>query len=166
MDRLLRLERVAELLDLSRDEARRMAEDGQLPTPVVLPGGQQRWRESDVSGWMMDLPTHIENDRVATLLPPDLATRDGIWQHDGNSVATEADAEPEDTKVQSCGRAMLKYLISKKCWVSGEELAAKVDPDLDSRSGTFARAVKSLKDVGLIESSKTHGYRACMFDTS
>jgi predicted DNA-binding transcriptional regulator AlpA/biotin operon repressor len=177
VDRLLRLERVAELLDLSRDEARSMAEAGQLPTAVVLPNGQQRWRESDVERWMMDLECvshEAVSPRVATVSPPQMATRGDRmateWRQDGDTVATRGDtdpvSEPEDTRAIAYSRVIINVLKREKCWVSGPDLALKIGPDVDSHGGTFTRAVRMLKEAGQIESSQTHGYKIRSPDTS
>ncbi len=53
MLRLLSLKRVAEALDVSEKTVRRWVRDGQFPGPThTLPGGNLRWEEDTVKGWL------------------------------------------------------------------------------------------------------------------
>lgn len=53
MSQLLSLKRVAERLDVSEKTVRRWMKDGEFPAPTHhLPGGNSRWLEVVVEGWM------------------------------------------------------------------------------------------------------------------
>lgn len=53
MSRLLSLKRVAERLDVSEKTVRRWVKDGEFPGPThTLPGGNLRWEEAVVEGWL------------------------------------------------------------------------------------------------------------------
>jgi len=53
-DRLLRVDKVAEILAISVRSVWRMASDGSLPVPVKV-GGSTRWRESELKGYLAGL---------------------------------------------------------------------------------------------------------------
>jgi excisionase family DNA binding protein len=49
MGKLLSIERVARMLDVSTKTVRRMVESGELPEPILLSGKMKRWLKKDIN---------------------------------------------------------------------------------------------------------------------
>lgn len=58
-------------------------------------------------------------------------------------------------------REILRVLTAANgLWMSGEEICREIGDQTDPSSGTWKRATKLLRRAGLIETSKTNGYRS------
>ena len=56
-------------------------------------------------------------------------------------------------------RDMLQALQEGGGWASAEELAGRIGGGADHTTGYWGRVIKKLRGLGLIESSRSHGYR-------
>lgn len=148
MDRLLPLSRVARLLAVPQATVRDWVQTGAFPAPIVLPGGRERWRYSVVMAWLQSLTPACAS--VTPRLTPEVTPSD----------ANEPGVSEQGLRLDPLSWSILHALADGSAWISGAELAESIGEDLDHRSGGFSRASRRLRDLGLIETSRTHGYRA------
>jgi predicted DNA-binding transcriptional regulator AlpA len=184
--RLIRLARVAELLDLTITEAAQMYADGDLPPSVMLPGGHERWREEDIESWIVELQAAPRKK----FLGPEGRTEGRSEGPEGRTEGrTEGRSEGPEGRTEGrsegpegrtaeitndlsnpLARSILFVLLKNKRWMSGLEIAQEIAEesgrDADHTSGYWRRITKSLRDAGWIETSQTNGYRAATIDSS
>lgn len=55
-DRLMRRQKVEELIGLSRASIYRLIDKGEFPRPVRVSPKAVRWKESDVTAWIQSRP--------------------------------------------------------------------------------------------------------------
>lgn len=160
-DKLLPLSRVARLLSVSRACVREWVRGGQFPAPVRLPGGERRWRESEVAGWISGLNSHVAPGPKAsgpTLAPP--------WPHSGPTPGAE-DFSALLEQLKESAPEILEALSEKDGWVLGADLAKAAFGDESARhTGTWRRASKQLRELGLIETDRELGFRLTEFARS
>lgn len=137
MDDLLSLRALARMLMVRPTTIRGWARDGRFPPPLELPGGLPRWRVCDVAAWLNALGHALPGGVGKGDSPPcDLAGL-GELARSILQALTEAGGE----------------------WVGGADLARLVGGDADHTTGSWRRAVRELKQAGMIETDQALGYR-------
>lgn len=153
MTRLLSLRAVARRLSCSRSRIRQWRESGQFPSPVVLPGGVERWRVRDLDDWLARCGLSLGGLRLAATTVP---------------TATEEPTGEEVVDLSPLRELSLEFLQALaegesrgQEWMNGASVAAKIGDNLDHTSGTFKRSRDELRDFcpPLIETNRTLGYR-------
>ena len=126
IDRLLPLRALTDLLAVEESTILDWVASGRFPPGVLLPNGEQRWREYEVTVWMARL---------------------GLGRHQ---------AEQEDVDIGSLselGQEILQALTElPDGWHPSRDVAAKVGGDVDTSAGSWGRAIRELRKSGLIAS--------------
>lgn len=125
MDRLLPLRALTRLLAVEEATIRDWIAAGRFPAPVCLPDGQERWRSSAVTAWQALLGMVRQREPVDLKNLPELAQE-----------ILQALTEMEDG------------------WHPAREVAAKVGGEADNSAGNWGRAIKELREAGLIATGK------------
>jgi predicted DNA-binding transcriptional regulator AlpA len=172
MSPLIRIERLARLLDLSLPEVQRMVASGDLPRPVILPSGEPRWRSDEVEDWMLNLPTFVPQKAGGPDTRaggPDQGRTQGPDQKAGGpEVGPDPhgnDENPEDDG-GILATQIVRILTKTRQWMAGAEIAKAIGESADHTSGHFRRTVKYLRETGQIRSDPEYGYRAKDIDSS
>ena len=150
MDRLLKLRAVCRYLSCSRADVRAWRESGQFPAPVVLPGGKERWRVSDLNDWIARCGLSLGGLRLAATTVP--------------VVAQEEDAAVDLSALSELSREFLQALYEgggEDGWMSGPSIAKGISDVVDHTSGSFKRSSAELRlhNPPLIETDRARGYR-------
>lgn len=167
MDRLLSLKRVARLLDCRPAVVDHLTLAGQMPMPVMLPGGRARWRQSQIRGWIANLEpiqlyrlTH-PNGIPTPVPPPAPAPAPAPVPVPAPRSGPPTRPLDDDAQIPALGRAILSSLarLGVGQWMCGQEIAQLIGADTDPTSGSWRRVVRRLREQGWIESHRTYGYR-------
>lgn len=131
MDRLLPLRALTRLLAVEEATIRDWIAAGRFPAPVCLPDGQERWRSSAVTAWQALLG---------------MVTRQ---------------REPVDLKnLPELAQEILQVLEeAEEDWLTGSEIASRIGGDADHASGSWRRATRQLREIGLIDTHQKLGIR-------
>lgn len=131
MDRLLPLRALTRLLAVEEATIRDWIAAGRFPAPVCLPDGQERWRSSAVMAWqaVLGMATR-QREPVGLKNLPELAKE--ILQ-----VLEEAEEE----------------------WLTAADVAIRIGGNADHTSGSWKRATKQLREIGLIDTHQKLGIR-------
>jgi predicted DNA-binding transcriptional regulator AlpA/biotin operon repressor len=143
MDRLLTAEELGRRLSVHPTQLLRWVEEGRMPPPVLLPDRIPRWWWSTIVQWVDSLPA-------------------GGSKVDSLPAEPKTDRQPakrQPADLPPLAQAILHVLRQHDgCWITGQEIAAEIG-DVDRYSGTFNRAIRVLRECGLIESHSSYGYR-------
>ncbi|VTS03378.1 unnamed protein product [Tuwongella immobilis] len=186
--RLLTIREISKRICVPTRLIREWVQSGTFPSPTILPGDLERWDFAEVQTWMLSLrrgkePNHRHrsselsqsNSDISQNAPELSQSNSELSQNDTELSQTirEPDRptgtaiDPRPTSLLSPSTQVLSELALEILqglgdagdWIVSGELAMSISDDADSTSGSWIRATKQLRLLGLIESNFRQGLR-------
>jgi predicted DNA-binding transcriptional regulator AlpA len=142
LDRLLPLRALTRLLSVSAATIRGWIIAGEFPSPIELPNGRERWRASEVAIWQARLgePTRVDKQ---------LQQADEPQEQQQDQEQQEVDIDSLSELSQEILQALTEM---EDGWHPSRTVAAKVSSDIDHNGGSWRRALRELREAGMIHS--------------